>query len=102
MSRQQRVIVLEKLKQYFTDKGKILTQEEYIEAEDKPYLFSGIRKVFRSYPHMLGMLKQADFKVKQPVKHKEEHGTTPIKPIVQPKPAAAVKPAGVTPAVKEK
>lgn len=101
MARQQRLLILEKLKAYFISKGKVLTQDEYIAAEDKPFLFSGIRKIFRSYPHMLQMLKQVDFKI-EPIKQKEEPVSKPVPPIVEPKPQAAAKPAGVKPAIKEK
>lgn len=101
MSKKQKHLVLEKLKEYFSKKGKILTQDEYIKAEDKPFLLSGVRRLFRSYAHMLEVLKQVGFKI-EPVKQKDEHGIAPQKPIVQPKPAAAVKPAGIKPAIKEK
>jgi hypothetical protein len=42
---------------YFAEKNKVLTQDEYINSEDKPILLSGIRNTFRSYSRMVEMLK---------------------------------------------
>lgn len=49
---------LELLGMYFAEKGKVLTKKEYVDATDKPVLFSGIRKVFRSYSRMVLMLER--------------------------------------------
>lgn len=91
----QRSKALKDLGMYFAEKGKVMTQAEYISATDKPVLFSGIRRVFRSYSRMLEMLKRTHpelielaNKKPEPVKKVE-----PVAPKVQPK--TSVKPTTV-------
>lgn len=54
----QRKKGLRDLAMYFAEKGKVLTQNEYIEALDKPVPFSGIRNVFRSYSRAVQMIEK--------------------------------------------
>ncbi len=103
----QRKKTLHDLAMYFAEKGKVLTQAEYIKAEDKPVTFWGIRNVFRNYSRMTEMLKANEPDLYALIGKKEEPKPVAPKPAPvveaapkpQPKPApvAAVKPA---PAVK--
>lgn len=54
----QRKKGLRDLAMYFAEKGKVLTQNEYIEAADKPIPFSGVRNVFRSYSRAVQMIEK--------------------------------------------
>ena len=86
----QRKKALQDIGMYFAEKGKVLTQNEYIDSEDKPVLFSGIRRVFRSYSRMIEMLKRSE---------PELFELATKKPEVQPKPE--VKKEAVKEEVKE-
>lgn len=50
--------VLQDVAMFFAEKGKVLSQAEYIEATDKPVLLSNIRRIFRSYSRMVIMLER--------------------------------------------
>tara|TARA_B110000503_G_C7084259_1_gene386551 strand:- start:554 stop:868 length:315 start_codon:yes stop_codon:yes gene_type:complete len=54
----QREKAIKDLAMYFAEKGEILSQADYIKADDKPVPFSGVRRVFRSYSRMVDMLKR--------------------------------------------
>lgn len=101
----QRKNTLMQLGMYFAEKGKILTQDEYIKAEDKPVTFWGIRNVFRNYSRMVVMLKTNEPELVALIGKKEEPKPAPVAPKAAPKPQpkpvveAAVKPA-IKPAVK--
>lgn len=82
-SNQQRKKVLAKLMEYFEAKGKVLSQNEYIAQDDKPYLLSGIRSMFRSYAHMLQMVINLQNSKPQPV-GEVTPGKTPDEPVVVP------------------
>lgn len=105
----QRKKTLHDLAMYFAEKGKVLTQAEYIKAKDKPVTFWGIRNVFRSYSRMAEMLENNEPDLFALIGKKEEPKPVAPKPAPvvaaapkpQPKPAAAVKPAP-KPAVEEK
>lgn len=56
----QRKKALQDLAMYFAEKGKVLSQQEYIDSPDKPVPFSGIRRVFRSYSRAVAMLERAE------------------------------------------
>jgi len=56
----QRKKALQDLAMYFAEKGRVLSQQEYIDSKDKPIPFSGIRNVFRSYSRALTMLEKAE------------------------------------------
>jgi len=92
---------------YFAEKGKFLSQKEYIDAEDKPIAFSHIRRIFRSYSRLLEMLKKQQPELIDMVEKKVAPKPAPAPaapkpaPVApsQPKPVASVKPA-VKPAVK--
>ena len=49
---------LETVAMFFAEKGKVLSQPDYVKCTDKPVLLSGIRRVFRSYSRMLVMLER--------------------------------------------
>jgi len=103
----QRNKAIQDICMYFAEKGKVLTQAEYIEQKDKPVPLSGIRNVFRSYSRMLSMLERNQPDLYALIGKKEEPKPAPVAPKVTPKPQpkpvapkvtqAAVKPA---PAVK--
>ena len=48
------------LAMFFAEMGKVPTQREYIESEDKPLLFSAVRRIFRSYSRMLKLVKSQE------------------------------------------
>jgi len=56
----QRKKGLRDLAMYFAEKGKVLSQQEYIDATDKPIPFSGIRNVFRSYSRAVVMVERSE------------------------------------------
>lgn len=58
MIKRQKHAVLRQIAMYFAEQGKIMTQEEYVAAENTPVRFAGIRSLFRSYPRLLSQLKQ--------------------------------------------
>lgn len=67
----QREKAIRDIAMYFAEKGKVLTQNEYIDALDKPVPFSGVRRVFRSYSRMVAMVQRSqpdllDFATKKP------------------------------------
>ena len=107
----QRNKAIQQICMYFAEKGKVLTQAEYVDSKDKPIALSGIRNVFRSYSRMISMLErnQPDLyaligKKEEPVAPKPAPVAAPkvsTPPTPKPTPAApkvaAVKPA---PAVK--
>jgi hypothetical protein len=97
----QREKAIKDVAMYFAEKGKVLTQAEYINAKDKPVPFSGIRRVFRSYSRMLDMIKRnqpelLEFATKKPepvVKAPEvkvPEFKTPVPPKVAVKPTTVV------------
>ena len=106
-NRPQRLKLCRDLAMYFAEKGKIMTQDEYIKADDKPVLLSGIRNVGRSYSRAIVMMKGAHPELMELIEKKKEEAAKPAPapkptPPKAPKPApkAAVKPA-VKPAVKQ-
>jgi len=108
-NRPQRIKLCRDLAMYFAEKGKIMTQDEYIKQDDKPVMLSGIRNVGRSYSRAIEMMKGAHPELMKLIEKKKEEKAKPaIKPAPKPalskapKPApkAAVKPA-VKPAVKQ-
>lgn len=103
----QRNKALQDICMYFAEKGKVLTQREYIEAADKPVPFSGIRNVFRSYSRMISMLERAQPDLYALIGKKEEPKPAPVAPKVAPTPkptpaAPKVTPAAVKPALAVK
>jgi hypothetical protein len=68
LPKQQKEIVMSNLRQrskalrdlgmFFAEKGKVLSQQEYIDATDKPIPFSGVRNVFRSYSRAVQMIER--------------------------------------------
>ena len=102
-NRPQRIKLCKDLAMYFAEKGKIMTQEEYLNQDDKPILLSGIRNVGRSYSRAIEMMKRAHPELMELIEKKKEEAAKPKPtPPKAPKPApkAAVKPA-VKPAVKQ-
>ena len=106
-NRPQRIKLCRDLAMYFAEKGKIMTQDEYIKAADKPGLLSGIRNVGRSYSRAIVMMKGAHPELMELIEKKKEEAAKPAPapkpaPPKAPKPApkAAVKPA-IKPAVKQ-
>ena len=98
----QRNKALQDICMYFAEKGKVLTQREYIEAEDKPVPFSGIRNVFRSYSRMISMLERAQPDLYALIGKKEEPKPAPVAPKpapVAPKVAPTPKPTPAAPKV---
>ena len=49
---------LETVAMFFAEKGKVLSQPDYVKCTEQPVLLSGIRRVFRSYSRMLVMLER--------------------------------------------
>lgn len=99
-NRPQRIKLCRDLAMYFAEKGKVMTQEEYIKAEDKPVSFSGVRSVGRSYSRAIEMMKGAHPELLELIEKKKET-VKPVAPKVpKPAPKAAVKPAP-KPAVKK-
>ena len=99
----QRKVALANLAMYFCEKNKILTQQEYIDSEDKPIPFSGIRRVFRAYSRMLVMLHTEQPELLSMIESKKESLVKVVpEPPKAPKPVvrAAVRPA-IKPAVRE-
>ena len=102
-NRPQRLKLCKDLAMYFAEKGKIMTQEEYLKQDDKPVLLSGIRNVGRSYSRAIEMMKRAHPELIELIEKKKVEAAKPKStPPKAPKPApkAAVKPA-VKPAVKQ-
>ena len=103
-NRPQKIKLCKELAMYFAEKGKILTQEEYLKQDDKPIKLSGIRNVGRSYSRAVEMVKRAHPDLLEMIEKKKE---APVAKPVAPKvpkpvtPKVAVKPA-VKPAVKGK
>lgn len=95
----QRTKAIKELAMFFAEKGKVLTQKEYIDSPDKPVLFSGIRRVFRSYSRMLEMLKRQEPELFAMTGKKEQPKPAPVAKPVEPK-EPKPKPAAVKPAVK--
>lgn len=61
MSRQA---TLESLKEYFAGKGKFLTMEEYKEAEDAPFRFQIVKRVFGSWSRLKGLVGEIEAPIK--------------------------------------
>jgi hypothetical protein len=107
----QRTKACKDLAMYFAEKGKELTSAEYINALDKPILFSNIRSIFRNYSRMVEMVKRQEPELMEFTVKKEQPKPAPVVPATPvvpkpapvvpkaPKPEASVKPA-VKPAVK--
>jgi len=97
-TRPQRIKLCRDLAMYFAEKGKIMNQQEYLDAADKPVSFSGVRSVGRSYSRAIEMVKKAHPELLEMAEKKKEEAVKPVAPKVpKPAPKAAVKPA---PAVK--
>ena len=91
-NRNQRNKLCRDLAAYFIEKGKVMTQEEYLDQTDKPVLLSGIRNVARNYASAIKKMHAQNPDLLTLInKRKEEKA---------PKPAPKVKPA-IKPAVKE-
>lgn len=102
-NRPQRIKLCKDLAMYFAEKGKIMTQDEYVKQTDKPVMLTGIRNVGRSYSRAIEMVKRAHPELMELIEKKKEEAAKPKPtPPKAPKPApkAAVKPA-VKPAVKQ-
>lgn len=78
MSRQA---TLNTLKEYFAEKGKFLTIEEYKEADDTPFRFQIVKRVFGSWGRLKGLVGEVT-----PL-------TTAPTPAPKPAPKTAAKPA---------
>lgn len=91
----RRKAALATLAMYFVEKGKVLTQAEYIASTDKPIPFSGLRSVFRAYSRMVPMLLNEQPELLAMIAKKKE---TPA-PVVAPTPVPAA-PKAPTPAPK--
>ena len=108
-NRPQRIKLCSDLAMYFAEKGKIMTQDEYIKQDDIPVSLHGIRNVGRSYSRAIIMMEREHPDLMKLIEKKKEEAARPVpapepapKPIAPkaPKPKAAVKPA-VKPAVKK-
>ena len=106
MLKRQKHAALRTLGMFFAEKGKILTVKEYTDCEDKPMPFYAIRRLFRSYPGMLNMLKRYEtelWELAEGVK-KEPEKVEPPKTEIQSKlkeaEAAVKKAAGPAPKPK--
>lgn len=51
-----RAKLVEQLREYFIKKGRILTAEEYKEADDAPYRFQIVKRTAGSWARMRGMI----------------------------------------------
>tara|TARA_R110000744_G_C19108275_1_gene534419 strand:+ start:393 stop:659 length:267 start_codon:yes stop_codon:yes gene_type:complete len=86
---------------YFAEKGKIMTQDEYLKQADKPVMLNGIRNVGRSYSRTIVMMQQAHPELMELIEKKKVEAAKPVPaPAPKPAPKAAVKPA-IKPAVKK-
>ncbi len=104
-SRPQRIKLCRDLAMYFAEKGKIMTQDEYVKQADKPVMLAGVRNVGRSYSRAIIMMQKAHPELMELLEKKKAEAAKPKpkpKPAPAPKPApkAAVKPAP-KPAVKK-
>lgn len=100
-NRPQRIKLCRDLAMYFAEKGKIMTQAEYIAATDRPVPYSGVRNVGRSYSRAIDMMKQAHPELMEMIEKKKVEAAKPVPaPAPKPVPKAAVKPAP-KPAVKK-
>ena len=73
---------------YFAEKGKIMTQDEYVKQTDKPVMLTGIRNVGRSYSRAIEMVKRAHPELMELIEKKKEEAAKP-----KPTPPKAPKPA---------
>jgi hypothetical protein len=78
---------------YFAEKGRVLTQAEYIDAPDKPISFHGIRNVFRAYSRAILMLERNEPELWKMIYTPKKQAEP--KPIIAPKPTIVVPPAKV-------
>ena len=100
-NRPQKIKLSRDLAMYFAEKGKIMTQKEYVDQADKPIKVSSIRRVARSYSRALVMMQQAHPELMELIEKNQAEAAKPA-PVIVPKPAvkAEVKPA-VKPVVKK-
>jgi hypothetical protein len=101
-NRPQKIKLCRDLAMYFAEKGKIMTQDEYIKQDDKPVMLSGIRNVGRSYSRAIEMMKGAHPELMTLIEKKKAEAAikTEPKPAPAPAPKPALKRAAVKPAVK--
>ena len=95
-NRPQRIKLCRDLAMYFAEKGKIMTQAEYIKQTDKPVMLTGIRNVGRSYSRAIVMMQQAHPELMELIEKKKAEIAKPKPapaPAPKPAPKAAVKPA---------
>ena len=91
-NRPQRIKLCRDLAMYFAEKGKIMTQAEYIKQTDKPVMLTGIRNVGRSYSRAIIMMQKAHPELMELIEKKKAEAAKP-KPKPKPAPAPAPKPA---------
>jgi len=102
-NRPQRIKLCRDLAMYFAEKGKIMTQDEYVKQTDKPVMLTGIRNVGRSYSRAIIMMQKAHPELMELIAKKKAEAAKPKPapaPAPKPAPKAAVKPAP-KPAVKK-
>lgn len=56
----QRKKLIRDLGLYFAEKGKVLTQKEYIAANDAPVKFNKVREILRSYSRGLELIQSQE------------------------------------------
>lgn len=56
----QRKKLIRDLGLYFAEKGKVLTQKEYIAAKDVPVKFNKVREIMRSYSRALEIVEASE------------------------------------------
>ena len=78
----ERAAALKTLGEYFVEKGKILTRDEYTKAQDKPVPASRVAVLFRTYNAMLKYMQGREPELYQ----KALEG----KPVVKQEPKSAV------------
>jgi len=95
------------LAMYFVEKGKVMTANEYVKAEDSPIHLKTIKKIAKSYSRAILMMNQScpdllKLLVEKEVEKVEAAPELKVAPIKVPKPVkkVVVKPA-VKPAVKK-
>jgi hypothetical protein len=85
ISTRKRKQIITKLNAFFEQKGKILTQEEYMKQPEVPYRIGIIRKYLRGWPQMVNFLtsyypkwKEETKTVVKEVPVKEEPAVDPL------------------------
>jgi len=91
-TRIQKIKLVEDLRNYFLQKGKIPTSEEYFSSEDKPHTIWGIKNVAGNYSKALRMVKHKYPDIETSVEEKRRAEAfkalkIPTPPVVEVKPA---------------